>query len=260
MDKKLKAFPEVERVFGKLGRADTSTDPAPVEMIETTVCCKPQVAVAAGHDQGQARRRDGQGDADRRLRQQLDAADPHARHDAGHRHPDAGRHQGERARISPSSRRSRSRSRRCCSDFPGTQSVIAERISQGYFVDAQTRSRADGRSTASPSTKRCRRCDSPSAATTSSASGRPTRPSCRWRFSTRPSTSTRWTRCGIRRSSPPMAGRLPLGDIADVAVREAPEMIRNDNGELAGYIYVYLDDITGPDYVEQRAAASRART
>ena len=31
MDKKLKAFPEVERVFGKLGRADTSTDPAPVD-------------------------------------------------------------------------------------------------------------------------------------------------------------------------------------------------------------------------------------
>ena len=34
---------------------------------------------------------------------------------------------------------------------------------------------------------------------------------------------------------------VALGEIADVAVREAPEMIRNDNGELAGYIYVYLD-------------------
>ena len=41
MDKKLKAFPEVARVFGKLGRADTATDPAPVEMIETTVTLKP---------------------------------------------------------------------------------------------------------------------------------------------------------------------------------------------------------------------------
>ena len=44
---------------------------------------------------------------------------------------------------------------------------------------------------------------------------------------------------------------VALGDIADVAVREAPEMIRNDNGELAGYIYVYLRDITGPEYVER---------
>jgi Cu(I)/Ag(I) efflux system membrane protein CusA/SilA len=44
---------------------------------------------------------------------------------------------------------------------------------------------------------------------------------------------------------------VALSDIADVAVREAPEMIRNDNGELAGFIYVYLRDITGPEYVER---------
>ena len=55
MDRKLKAFPEVERVFGKLGRADTSTDPAPVEMIETTVLLKPQSQWRDGHDEGQAR-------------------------------------------------------------------------------------------------------------------------------------------------------------------------------------------------------------
>ena len=42
MDKKLKAFPEVERVFGKIGRADTSTDPAPLTMIETTVLLQPK--------------------------------------------------------------------------------------------------------------------------------------------------------------------------------------------------------------------------
>ena len=48
MDKKLKAFPEVERVFGKLGRADTATDPAPVEMIETTVTLKPRPSGAPG--------------------------------------------------------------------------------------------------------------------------------------------------------------------------------------------------------------------
>src|SRR5437762_7476800 len=42
MDKKLKQFPEVDRVFGKIGRADTSTDPAPLTMIETTVLLKPK--------------------------------------------------------------------------------------------------------------------------------------------------------------------------------------------------------------------------
>ncbi|HPS29383.1 MAG TPA: CusA/CzcA family heavy metal efflux RND transporter [bacterium] len=39
-DKVIKSFPEVERVFGKAGRADTSTDPAPLSMMETTVILK----------------------------------------------------------------------------------------------------------------------------------------------------------------------------------------------------------------------------
>ncbi|MBI2916082.1 MAG: efflux RND transporter permease subunit, partial [Elusimicrobia bacterium] len=41
-DKVLKSFPEVERVFGKAGRAESSTDPAPFSMMETTVLLKPQ--------------------------------------------------------------------------------------------------------------------------------------------------------------------------------------------------------------------------
>ncbi len=40
-DRLLKAFPEVVSVFGKAGRADTSTDPAPFSMMETTVVLKP---------------------------------------------------------------------------------------------------------------------------------------------------------------------------------------------------------------------------
>jgi Cu(I)/Ag(I) efflux system membrane protein CusA/SilA len=41
MDRQLKAVPEVARVFGKMGRAETATDPAPLEMVETTVQFKP---------------------------------------------------------------------------------------------------------------------------------------------------------------------------------------------------------------------------
>ncbi|MFB3852375.1 MAG: efflux RND transporter permease subunit [Vicinamibacterales bacterium] len=41
-DRVIKSFPEVERVFGKAGRAETSTDPAPFSMMETTVVLKPQ--------------------------------------------------------------------------------------------------------------------------------------------------------------------------------------------------------------------------
>jgi copper/silver efflux system protein len=41
-DRVLKSFPEVESVFGKVGRAETPTDPAPLTMVETTVRLKPQ--------------------------------------------------------------------------------------------------------------------------------------------------------------------------------------------------------------------------
>jgi len=47
-DRILKTFPEVRRVFGKIGRAETATDPAPLEMVETTVMLKPRSEWRAG--------------------------------------------------------------------------------------------------------------------------------------------------------------------------------------------------------------------
>jgi len=41
-DRLIKSFPEVETVFGKAGRAETATDPAPMDMIETTIRLKPE--------------------------------------------------------------------------------------------------------------------------------------------------------------------------------------------------------------------------
>lgn len=48
-DQIIKTFPEVAVVFGKTGRAETATDPAPLEMVETTISLKP-------HDQWLARK------------------------------------------------------------------------------------------------------------------------------------------------------------------------------------------------------------
>lgn len=41
-DRIIKSFPEVEQVFGKIGRAQTATDPAPLEMFETIINLKPE--------------------------------------------------------------------------------------------------------------------------------------------------------------------------------------------------------------------------
>jgi len=47
-DSVLAAFPEVERVLGKAGRASTATDPAPLDMYETTITLKPESEWRAG--------------------------------------------------------------------------------------------------------------------------------------------------------------------------------------------------------------------
>jgi Cu(I)/Ag(I) efflux system membrane protein CusA/SilA len=41
-DQIIRSFPEVQNVFGKIGRADTATDPAPLDMVETTIMLKPE--------------------------------------------------------------------------------------------------------------------------------------------------------------------------------------------------------------------------
>jgi Cu(I)/Ag(I) efflux system membrane protein CusA/SilA len=49
-DKLLKTIPEVSQVFGKAGRAETATDPAPIEMFETVVNLKPESEWRKGMD------------------------------------------------------------------------------------------------------------------------------------------------------------------------------------------------------------------
>ena len=49
-DRLIRRIPEVERVFGKIGRAETATDPAPLTMIETSITLKPRDRWRAGMD------------------------------------------------------------------------------------------------------------------------------------------------------------------------------------------------------------------
>ncbi len=141
-DKILMTFPEVERVFGKAGRADTSTDPAPFSMMETTILLKPEpqwrekprwysgwapewlkaVLRPLWRDritEEELDRRDGRGAAAARHQQRLDDAHQGAPRHALHRHPHAGRHQDERRGSGRHPEDRRWRSRRRCRRSPG---------------------------------------------------------------------------------------------------------------------------------------------
>ena len=93
-DRLIKTVPEVQSVFGKSGRAESATDPAPLEMFETTIRFKPREQWR--HDPrevGRGARCAGQGAGPCQL---LDPADPQSHRHAGDRDQEPGRDQGRR--------------------------------------------------------------------------------------------------------------------------------------------------------------------
>jgi len=257
MDRKLKEFPEVERVFGKLGRADTATDPAPVEMIETTVMLKPRSQWRPGmtKDKLIAEMNSGMQIVGYVNSWTQPISTRVMMQDTGIQTPVGIKVKGkDLAVVQEIAQRIEGLLR----DVPGTESVIAERISQGYFVDAQLdleRLAQHGVTVDEALT------------TVRFAIGGDNVIGIRQADKTIVPLSVQYSAEYIDtlakvRNTPVVTddGRsVPLGEVADVAVREAPEMIRNDNGELAGYIYVYLRDVTGPEYVERAQEHLKAK-
>jgi Cu(I)/Ag(I) efflux system membrane protein CusA/SilA len=247
MDKKLKAFPEVERVFGKLGRADTATDPAPTTMIETTILLKPKEQWREGMTKA-------------KLIAELDGALQIVGYVNSWTQPIAGRvimqDTGIQSPVGikvkgaeiPVIENISQQIESLLRDFPGTGSVIAERISEGYYVDVQN----DLQGLAEQGVK-----VDEAMLTVRYGIGGENVVNIRQADNTVVPLSMQYspeyidTLDKVRRT-PVMTvdGRsVPLKAIADVAVRKMPEMIRNDNGALAGYIYINLQDITSADYV-----------
>ena len=247
IDRKLKAFPEVSRVFGKLGRADTSTDPAPMTMIETTVLLKPESEWRAGMTK-------------KKLVAEMDAALQIVGYVNSWTQPIAARvimqdtgiqtpvgikvKGGSIPEIEEISRQIEG----LLQALPGTASVIAERISEGYYIDVQNdlERLAEHGVTVDEAILTVRY-----------AIGGENITRMRQPDNTLVPLSMQYSPEYIDtlekvRNTPVitmMGSTVPLSDVADVSVRKMPEMIRNDNGELAGYIYIDVRDITPLDYV-----------
>jgi len=248
MDKKLAEFPEVANVFGKLGRADTATDAAPVSMIETTILLKDPKEWRPGMSKDQ-------------LVAEMDAAmqivgyanswvQPiNARtimQDTGIQTPAGIKVKGpDVATIEDLGRKIE----RLLRSYPGTQSVIAERISSGYFIDvefdparlAAAGLRADD---AMPVVRYGIGGDNMLTIKGDDGVAIP--------MSLQYSPEYLDTLQKVRDAPLAVPGgkTVTLGEVAEVGVKNMPDMLRNDNGTLAGFVYVYLDTgITATDYV-----------
>jgi Cu(I)/Ag(I) efflux system membrane protein CusA/SilA len=133
-DKLLKTIPEVEQVFGKAGRAETATDPAPLEMFETIINLKPEAQWRPGMTVDQLK--DEMNDVltipgvansfTMPIKARTDMLSTGIRTPVGIKVMGSKLEEIERIGLEIEG---------LLKDIPGTRSVYAERVTTGYFLD-----------------------------------------------------------------------------------------------------------------------------
>ena len=250
-DRILKSFPEVESVFGKAGRAETPTDPAPFSMVETTVVLKPAA----------------QWPKRKSMEQLVDEMDQQLRFpgmpniwttpiknrtdmlSTGIRTPVGVKIFGPDLKVIQSLG---SQVEDAVKSVSGTRNVYAERVASGYFIDFTLN--RDALARYGLSVKDAQMIVTSAIGgenVTTTVEGRE-----RYPVNVRYARDFRDNLDALKRVLVPTQGgsHIPLGELADIKIVEGPSMIREENGQLAGYVYV---DVGGRDvggYVDEAKA------
>jgi Cu(I)/Ag(I) efflux system membrane protein CusA/SilA len=252
-DKILMQFPEVASVFAKAGRAETATDPAPLEMVETIVNLKPVEEWRKGMTPDQLT-----AEMDQTLRQKqigftnswtmpikarLDMLSTGIRTPIGIKiyGPDlkeinrVGREIEQHVGM-----------------VPGTRSAFAERVSEGYYLDFVLRRDAIARYGLSVmDVQDVIQSAVGGANVTTTIEGRE-----RYPVNVRYGRAFREDLWRLRRVlvETPTGAQVPLEELADLKITSGPTSIKSEKARLAGYVYV---DMVGRDpgsYVEEAKA------
>ena len=262
-DKILKSFPEVERVHGKAGRAETSTDSAPFSMMETVVVLKPE------HEWRPVKRwyswmpdfmqtpfrhvwRDKISQEDlinemhaklqfpgvtnawtMPIKNRIDMLSTGIRTPIGIKVYGDDLKEIEKIGLKIES---------ALKGVDGVRSVFAERVTGGYFIDFDLKREELARYGLSINDAQMVVMSAIGGETISTTiEGRE-----RYSINVRYAREFRDDIEKLKRVLVPTMGgaQIPMGQLADIRLVEGPAMIRNENGHLAGYVYV---DITGRD-------------
>ncbi len=240
-DRLIKTVPEVAGVYGKAGRAETATDPAPMEMFETTIQFKPKDQWRPGMTQD-------------RLVEELDRIVkvpglaniwvPPIRNRidmlaTGIKSPVGVKVAGtDLATID----RLTGEIERALKDVPGVSSALAERLTGGRYVDVNIRRDAAARFGMNIADVQ----SLISSAVGGENIGETVEGLQRFPINLRYPRETRDSLEKLR--TLPIVNergqRLVLSDVADIRVTDGPPMLRSENARLSGWVYV---DIRGRD-------------
>jgi Cu(I)/Ag(I) efflux system membrane protein CusA/SilA len=280
-DRLLKGFPEVERVFGKAGRAETSTDPAPFSMMESVVVLKPESQWRAKERWYSSWMPDFMKpvvrplwpdtiswdelvallDARLQLPGQTNAWTMPIKNridmlTTGIRTPVGIKIFGSDLKEIEAIGKELEQ---ILQPVPGTRSVFGERVAGGYFVDFDLDRKQIARYGLT--------IDEVQGVIMSAVGGENVSTSIegreRYPINVRYPREFRDDLDKLARVLIPTMGgaQIPLGQLAKIQLVEGPAMIRDENGRLSGYVYVDVDtskrDIGG--YVEDAKRAVDAK-
>jgi Cu(I)/Ag(I) efflux system membrane protein CusA/SilA len=257
-DRLIKTLPEVESVHGKAGRAETATDPAPLEMFETTIQFKPKSEWRAGMTNDRLVE-----ELDRLvkvpglsniwvppIRNRIDMLATGIKSPVGVKV--AGTDLAEIERIA-------GEIERAVKAVPGVSSALAERLTGGRYIDVTINRDAAARFGMNIA-------DVQSVIGTAVGGdkvGETVEGLQRFPINVRYPREIRDSVEKLRRLPIVTArgARIVLSDVADVRISDGPPMLRSENARLAGFVYV---DIRGRDLKSavldmQRAVAEQVR-
>jgi Cu(I)/Ag(I) efflux system membrane protein CusA/SilA len=252
-DKIINGFPEVESVFGKAGRANTATDPAPTEMFETVINLKPESEWRPGMtiesliaEMNDALQFPGVSNAwTMPIKARIDMLSTGIRTPVGVKV--FGNDLGELEKLSK-------QIEAAVRNVPGTTSAFAERVMGGSYVNIEPNRAALGRyGLTIEDVQQVVRTALGGEVVTSTVEGRQ-------RFS----VNVRYPR-GLRDDPQAIASQvlvngsdgaaIPLGQVATIGIAQGPPSIRTENAQLVDYIYV---DMQGRDLGGYVADAQKA--
>ncbi len=255
-DKLLRRVPEVQQVFGTVGRGTSSTDNSPMGMVNTTVLLKPREQWRPGLTFEQL-----QAEMDAQLqfpglpnvwtqpiRNRLDMLL------TGIKTPVGVKIFGADLNVIQDLGRQIETILR---DVPGTRSVYAERVAQGYFVDITINRDAIGRyGLTTEDVQDVIQSALGGENVTQTVEGRE-----RYPVNVRYERDFRENLTALERVlvKTPVGASVPLGQLAEIAMTTGPAMIRDEDGQLAGYVYVDTATRDMGGYGDQAKAALAGR-
>jgi Cu(I)/Ag(I) efflux system membrane protein CusA/SilA len=271
-DRMIKQFPEVDRVLGKVGRAETPTDPAPLSMLETVITLKPKSewrhvetwysSWAPAWSRLILRRitpdHISQEELVRQLNETVDVPGVSNAWTMPVKARTAMLTTGVRTAVGlkisgpdlNTIEKIGSRAEMLLRAVPGTRSVFAERTGAGYFLDIDWKREELARYGLS--------IDEAQSIVQNAIGGENVTTTIegreRYPVNVRYMPDFRSELGELGRLPVPTAGgqrHVPLAQLASITPATGPSMIRNENGLLTGYVYVDLADRDASGYVAE---------